>query len=218
MFWRSASLVITAALMGGLAITAVALRMMAVKARGHRVGAADYLILFGLVRLISNMHIMLTNWFQALALGLCVCNIVGAVCFRFGNHEIYIASGELEGFPVAWMLLGYGKVSSTHEIDRSPTSGRYWCFWLDILCNSTPAYLCNANNQSIASPIPASDFRPQQEFPHNFLDSIHLRFSLVAHNILDECIPMLAHLIKLGHESGSVWELYSWLHCELQSS
>jgi hypothetical protein len=40
-----------------------------------------------------------------------VCNIIGAAKYHFGNHEIYIDSGDLEGFPVAWLLLGYGKAS-----------------------------------------------------------------------------------------------------------
>jgi hypothetical protein len=35
--------------------------------------------------------------------------------YRFGNHEIYIVGGPLDGWPVAYLLLGYGKVSYTSK-------------------------------------------------------------------------------------------------------
>jgi hypothetical protein len=49
MFYRSASLIITAVVMGSLAIAAVALRLWAVSVRRSKIGTDDYLILIGLV-------------------------------------------------------------------------------------------------------------------------------------------------------------------------
>lgn len=49
MYYRSANLVITACVMGFLAIAAVVLRFGAKRIRKLRVGAEDYLIVIGLV-------------------------------------------------------------------------------------------------------------------------------------------------------------------------
>ena len=51
MFYRSASLIITSSVMSCLAISAVALRFWAKKMRKIRIGADDWLLIIGLVRL-----------------------------------------------------------------------------------------------------------------------------------------------------------------------
>jgi hypothetical protein len=115
MFYRSASLIVTGSVIGSLATAAVVLRLWAVGIRRSKIGADDVLIVIGLVRSSLSHpidHQIFPNCHKVLALGLCVCNIIGAARFRFGNHEIYIESGELEDWPVAWLLLGYGKVSN----------------------------------------------------------------------------------------------------------
>lgn len=100
--------------MGCLAIAAVALRLWAKRIRRIKIGADDFLILIGLVnRSLPHPDRIATfaDHCKFLALGLCVCNIVGAARFRLGNHELYIESGPLEGRPVAWLILGEGKVN-----------------------------------------------------------------------------------------------------------
>ncbi|QKX56013.1 uncharacterized protein TRUGW13939_03113 [Talaromyces rugulosus] len=94
MFLRSANLIIISSVLGFLAIAAVALRFLCKRKRKARVTIDDYLIILGLI----------------LALSICVCTIIGAAKYRFGNHEIYIESGPLAGWPEAWLLLGYGKI------------------------------------------------------------------------------------------------------------
>ena len=113
MFHRSANLIITSSVMGCLAITAVALRLWAKSIRRLESGADDLLIVGGLVNTSLFQPVRsatFANHCKILALALCVCNIVGAATFRFGDHELYVESGALEGYSVAWLLLGYGKV------------------------------------------------------------------------------------------------------------
>ena len=113
MFHRSANLIITSSVMGSLAIAAVVLRLWAKGIRRLQIGADDFLIVGGLVNtslLYPARSATFADHCKVLALALCVCNIVGAAKFRFGDHELYIESGPLEGYPAAWLLLGYGKV------------------------------------------------------------------------------------------------------------
>lgn len=56
MFYRSASLVITSSVMSCLAIVAVGLRFWAKRVRRSRIGADDFLIVIGLVRLFFAQH------------------------------------------------------------------------------------------------------------------------------------------------------------------
>lgn len=211
MFYRSANLVVTASVMGCLAIVAVALRFWCKGIRRTKIGADDILIIVGLVRLLcSSIAISADHW-KLLALGLCVCNIIGAVQYRFGNHEIFIQGGPLDGWPVAWLLLGYGKVSNNLQslLFRCDAGRMRTLIWfLDLLRYSTVALHSHASHQSILDAFLASDFWPCQSVPPCSVDYRHLRFSLVVHHILDEHIPMLAYHFKLGYNTSTDGKLY----------
>ena len=94
MYWRSASIITVSSVLAALAALAVAFRFLARRLKRLRIWVDDYFVLVALV----------------LAWGVCVCNIVGAVVGRFGNHEIFLTSGPEKGHPLPELMVVYGKV------------------------------------------------------------------------------------------------------------
>ena len=79
----------------------------------------------------------------------------------------------------------------------------------DFLCTPAAACNCNASNQVLISDISSQNIRSEEKLSYCLLGCSDLHRPVVAHNFLDECIPVLASALELGHDARAAGRLYS---------
>lgn len=82
----------------------------------------------------------------------------------------------------------------------------------DLLRYPAPTHNGDACNQSVAISLLESPLWTQPKLQDRSLDNRHLCLSVVAHDFLDERLPMLANFIQLGHHASSNRRLHSELY------